>query len=191
MSTQEENNLRISNFFQKNNKKMVNYAFGLTHNMNDAEDIIQDMMIELLTKNNTKIWDENEKENKSLSNNYIMIMIKHRVFNFFDKQKLRVEYDLNENEAIEVDEYDYAKDIQEEELIKLYIETINDTKKLRIDKYASYFIKVRLYKMKMVQAIEIAGVYRNTLYKHFKIMDLWVAEKFQEKKDKYMAELLL
>lgn len=179
MTKKEENAKRIETFYKKNYKKMVNYAFTLTGNMDDAEDVIQDMSIELLKKQNEKIWNENE----SLSLSYIMLMVKCRVFNYKDKQKSRPQCDLDDNIDVEEEDYDYQNDSEEEKLLALYIETVNETKKLK-DKYARYYHKVRLYKLPMKTAIEQAGVHRNTLYEHFKVLDRWVMEQMQIKLQK-------
>jgi DNA-directed RNA polymerase specialized sigma24 family protein len=173
----EENSKRISNFFEKNYKKMIKYSASIIGNISDAEDIIQDMMIELLEKENEKIWNENE----SICLSYVFKMVNSRTINYIKKKNNNCELpiDLGENINIEDEEYDYETDRLEDKMLTKYINAINSTKKLR-NKYVKYYIKVRLYKMTINNAAQLAGKSKFCMYKNFKKLDEYVKEQMNK-----------
>lgn len=178
MNKNNENNNRVEILFNKHYKSLIKYANTLTKDEAKSEDILSNIIFHLLKYPNPKIYF-----NDSFNLFYINKMIFCR---FDDEIKLNSrleEYNEQIHNQIE-NEYDYENDEYEQTLINLYIETVNETRTLRIDKYADVYIKYKLYKTSIKTIAKIKSKNESTIYIHFNKLNKWVEAKFLEKVEK-------
>lgn len=178
MSESEENNKRVEVLFNKHYQTLIKYANSLTKDETKSEDIVSNIIEYLLTRPNKNIYYKD-----SFNLLYINKMIYCR---FDDELKANAKFD-EYNEDIHTqyeEEYDIDTDQREQTLLDLYIETINETRTLNIDKYADVYIKYKLYKTSIKTIAKIKSKNETTIYSHFSKLNKWVEQTYREKIEK-------
>ena len=179
----EENNIRVEILYKKHYNQLRNYAMYLTKDEQEAEDLVQNLILSLLEKVNQKLWYKD-----SFNLHYLTKVIKSK---FVDRVKVinqTTEYNYNYDGPDDV--YDTDKDLEEELLTNLYIATVNETKTLNIDKYADLYIKHKLYGLSITNCIKLSGKKKGTIYIHFKLLNKWVLDTYTKKAEKIYENVL-
>lgn len=164
MTITEENKKRVELLHIKYNLKIINYINTLTNDIEESEDLYQNMLLFLLENPNPKIWD---KDTFNIA--YIFRIVYSRFINRVNFLNKRSYEEFNEEiVVVEDEEYNYDDDKKYETKLEILLQTINEAKINKIDKYIKEYEKAYLYKMPIKMLAKKVGVSDNTLYTHFR-----------------------
>lgn len=177
MSINEDNKQRVANLYTNYSNKLINYITTITNDTEEAEDIYQNMLLFLLENPNEKIWD---KDTFNIA--YVYRILYSRAINRINFKSKNNYTEINEDIfQCDEEEYDYDNDIDIENRLQMLIDTVNEAKANHIDKYINYYVKFYLYQMPIKILAKKAGVSNNTLYTHFRKIQMIIEEQVKEK----------
>lgn len=118
----EEDKTKFEQLYEAYRKKMLFTAYGILHNRQDAENIVQDSFIALI-ENLEKI----DKISCHKTWNYIVTIVKNKSFNLLKQKKKVLPSDMNEElEKADGEQKNLGEQAEEQELTEVLAELIRE-----------------------------------------------------------------
>jgi DNA-directed RNA polymerase specialized sigma24 family protein len=166
-----EHQKRVSNLYKQSHNKLIKYAYKLTSNMVEAEELVSNLYEYLLVKQNDKLfWGENT---------YNILYCNRFIYSRFINSKTRgPQYQSLSDIEIEDDEYDDELDYA---VMELHNEILNELKQLERTKMWASAKIFGLYVMSDKSLQKVAddiGISKSTTFLAVKKIRNHLKEKF-------------
>lgn len=171
MEKEKEHKKRLSKLYTDSHKKLVKYAYGLTKDMDDAEDLVSNLYEYLLVKQNDKLfWRDSYN---------ILYCNKFIYSRFINSQTRGMKYvPISEELELEDIEYDIEKDKFLEELHQKILNELKELERTKLWASAKIFQLYTMSDKTLQKVADDIGISKSTTFLAVKKIRTHLQNKF-------------